>query len=68
MITALLVDDEEHNRSVLHTLLETHCPTVTITGEAKDAEEAYLKIISQKPQVVFLDVKMPKRSGFDLLY
>jgi len=67
MVTAIIVDDEAHNRNVLKILLEKHCPSVRITGEAGDAEEAFGKIHSLKPQLVFLDVKMPGKSGFDLL-
>ncbi|PBQ30853.1 hypothetical protein CNR22_03375 [Sphingobacteriaceae bacterium] len=67
MISALLVDDEEHNRISLRTLLEKHCDTVKIVSEANSAAEAYEKILHFKPRLIFLDIKMPKKSGLDLL-
>jgi two-component system, LytTR family, response regulator len=67
MITAILIDDEEHNRRVLQTLLEKYCPEVKVAGEAGNAEDAFLKIKTCNPQLVFLDIKMPEKNGFDLL-
>jgi two-component system LytT family response regulator len=67
MIRAFIVDDEEHNRSVLKTLLSKFSENVNIVGEAGNADDAYLKICELKPQLVFLDVKMPHKNGFDLL-
>jgi two-component system, LytTR family, response regulator len=67
MITTLLVDDEAHNRNVLRLLLEKHCPGLTIVGEASTAREAFEKINRYTPKLVFLDIKMPRKSGFELL-
>src|SRR4051812_13047010 len=67
MITALLVDDEEHNRTVLRRLLTANFPQLVIINEAGNAQDAFLKINSQKPGLVFLDIKMPGKTGFDLL-
>jgi two-component system LytT family response regulator len=66
-VSALIIDDEEHNRNVLHTLLEKYCPLIKIVGEAFDVDDAYEKINKLKPQLIFLDIKMPNKSGFDLL-
>lgn len=66
-IKALIVDDEEHNRNVLNTLLKKHCPLVNIIGEAVSADDAFDKINTLKPDLIFLDIKMPNKSGFDLL-
>jgi len=67
MITSLLIDDEENNRNVLRTLLSKYCPVIKILDEANSADEAFLKINAIKPQLIFLDIMMPKKSGFDLL-
>jgi two-component system LytT family response regulator len=67
IVTALIVDDEEHNRNLLFTLLKKHCPLIEIIGEAYNADDAFDKINSKKPQLVFLDIRMPGKSGFDLL-
>ena len=66
-INALIIDDEEHNRNVLSTLLNKYCPIIKITGEAESADEAYNLITIHKPELIFLDVRMPEKSGFDLL-
>lgn len=66
-VTALIIDDEEHNRSVLKTLLNKYCPSVDVLGDASNVDEAYGLIVSKKPQLIFLDIKMPKKNGFDLL-
>lgn len=67
MIPTLLIDDEEHNRTSLRTLLEQHCKAIKIIGEAQNAAAAYEQINALKPRLIFLDIKMPKKSGFDLL-
>jgi two-component system LytT family response regulator len=66
-ITALLVDDEDRSIENLSTLLTQHCPEIEIISTSSHIEDAYVKIINLKPQVVFLDVNMPPFSGFDLL-
>jgi two-component system LytT family response regulator len=65
--TALIVDDEADGRSVLKKLLEKFCPQVNCIGEAGSADAAYDLITSLKPQVVFLDIQMPRANGFELL-
>lgn len=67
MITAILVDDEIHSRNVLRKLLAKHFPEIELLAEAKNADEAFDMISLQSPQLVFLDVQMPEKSGFDLL-
>ncbi len=66
-ITALLIDDEAHNRNVLRRLLGRHCPDIEVIGEAHSADAAYEAINDKKPALIFLDIKMPAKSGFDLL-
>ncbi len=66
-ISALLIDDEKNSRSVLKTLLSKYCPVVEVIGEASNVEEAYDSIITLKPQLVFLDIQMPRANGFNLL-
>lgn len=67
MVTAIIVDDEKHNVVMLHALLKENCPEVDLLDFANSVDEAYEKIISLKPDLVFLDIKMPGKSGFDLL-
>jgi two-component system, LytTR family, response regulator len=63
---ALLVDDERLARAGLRRLLKSH-DDITVVGEAANAEEAVAQIQRLRPDVVFLDVEMPGRSGLELL-
>ncbi len=64
---ALIVDDEEHNRFLLKSMLNNHCKEIEVIGDADCAESAYTKINTLKPDLVFLDIKMPNKNGFELL-
>ncbi len=66
-IKCIIVDDEDGNRSLLTKYLEKFCPDVEKAGEAESADEAYALILECKPDLVFLDIKMPHKTGFDLL-
>jgi two-component system, LytTR family, response regulator len=63
---ALLVDDERLARSGLRRLLKSH-DDINVVGEAANADEALGQIRRLHPDVVFLDVEMPGRSGLQLL-
>jgi two-component system, LytTR family, response regulator len=63
---ALIVDDERIARQELLRLLTAH-PEIDVAGEARTGEEALELIERLEPDVVFLDVRMPGMSGFDLL-
>ncbi len=63
---ALIVDDERLARQELKSLLEKH-ESINIIGESNNAENAKKKIESLKPDLVFLDIQMPAKTGFDLL-
>ncbi|MCY7409368.1 MAG: response regulator [Chitinophagales bacterium] len=67
MIKALIVDDEDFSRDCLKTLIEKHIPEITSVHLAADAITARMLIEQHHPQLVFLDVEMPRYSGFDLL-
>ena len=67
MIRAILVDDEPINISNLQALLTRHCPAVEVVANATSVDEAREEIINLKPDVVFLDIEMPGKNGFDLL-
>lgn len=63
---ALIVDDERLARKELAKLLEEH-PTIEIVGEAVNADEAYQMINDLNPDLLFLDIQMPDKTGFQLL-
>ncbi|MFN0216743.1 MAG: LytR/AlgR family response regulator transcription factor [Saprospiraceae bacterium] len=67
MITAIIVDDEAKARAVLEEKIRQFCPQLHLIGQAEDAEAAYRLITEKRPALVFLDVAMPRESGFDLL-
>ena len=67
VIRAIIVDDEENNRENLNSLIEEYCKDVEIVGFADSVDTAFKLIKSQKPDLVFLDIKMPKKDGFKLL-
>ena len=64
--TILIVDDEAHLRTLLHQTLEELEDEGVELITANNGEEALVTIESVKPNLVFLDVMMPKLSGFDV--
>src|SRR5690554_512883 len=63
---ALIVDDERLARKELINLLSQY-ENVEVVGEAINVDDAKEKIVSLNPNVVFLDIQMPEKTGFDLL-
>ncbi len=63
---ALIIDDERLARTELIRLLEPY-KDIEIVGEAINADDAHNKISELNPEVIFLDIQMPGKSGFDLL-
>ena len=63
---ALIVDDERLARKELIKLLEEH-PSIEVVGEAMNADEAEQMINELNPDLLFLDIQMPGRTGFQLL-
>jgi len=64
---ALIVDDEASNRENLQQMLGTYAPDVEICAWADDVETGLKAIQTTGPQLVFLDIQLHNRSGFDLL-
>lgn len=65
-IRAVIVDDELNAHENLQYLLEKHCVGVTIVGNAFNVDEAISLIQKTAPNLVFLDIEMPNKSGFEL--
>lgn len=61
-----IVDDERLARSELKRLLKNF-HAVEIIGEAANADEAIERIETTRPDLLFLDIQMPGRNGFELL-
>ena len=66
MITAIILDDEELARQITKKYLENF-PQVEILAECADGFEGIKAIQLHKPQLLFLDIKMPKLDGFEVL-
>lgn len=62
LIKVLIVDDEPYSRDELKHLLSAY-RTIQIVGEAESGESAVMKTIELQPDVVFLDIEMPKVTG-----
>ncbi len=67
MIKALLIDDEAHCVEALMILITKYCPGVRIMDTCRDGECGLKSIRKFQPELVFLDIAMPKMSGFDML-
>ncbi len=65
-IRVLIVDDEEPARLVIKKYLQSHSDMVLV-GECSNGFEALKRIQQAQPDIIFLDIQMPKISGFELL-
>lgn len=63
---AFIVDDERLAREELRELLRSH-PEIDIVGEAANAPEALSMIRKFRPELLFLDIRLPEQDGFQLL-
>jgi two-component system, LytTR family, response regulator len=63
---AIIIDDERLARAELKKLLQDF-PEVEVVDEAANAEEGISKIEAQRPDLIFLDIQMPGKTGFDML-
>jgi two-component system, LytTR family, response regulator len=63
---AIIIDDERLARAELRKLLQEF-PEIEIVDEAGNVEEGIAKIDLQNPDLIFLDIQMPGKTGFDLL-
>lgn len=63
---AIIIDDERLARAELKKLLQEF-PEIEVVDEAANAEEGITKIEAQRPDLIFLDIQMPGKTGFDML-
>ena len=66
-IRTVIVDDEQPAQEVLVNYICDYCPEIEIVAVCGSAKSAFEAINDKKPQLVFLDIQMPKESGFELL-
>jgi len=67
MIKAIIVDDEPYCCEALSILLERYCPQVEVAGVYHSGQDALESIQQLRPQLLFLDIEMPRMNGFELL-
>ncbi|MCX5805649.1 MAG: LytTR family DNA-binding domain-containing protein [Proteobacteria bacterium] len=63
---AIIADDEKELRVYLRSILSEVWPELVICGEAKNGNETLALVESMKPQIAFLDIKMPGLSGMEV--
>ena len=66
-LKAILVDDELNSLQNLQFKLQEYCPSVKVVAQTQNPEEAIRLIHQHKPDVIFLDIEMPRMSGFKML-
>ena len=66
MIRVFIADDQLLVRQGIRTLLELD-PSLEIAGEAGDGEETLARVPAARPDVLLLDVRMPRKSGIEVL-
>src|SRR5882757_6418332 len=67
MYRAIIIDDELSGVNTLKLLIEKYIPSVRVVAISTDPENGIRLIEDYKPDVVFLDISMPKMNGFELL-
>ena len=67
MVKAIIVDDEPNCCKTLSLLLDRYCPEVQVTGIFHNGLDGLQAINTSSPELVFLDVQMPKMNGFEML-
>jgi two-component system LytT family response regulator len=67
MLHAIIIDDELNSRNALRQKLEAFCPGIKVIAESENGEQGIHAIEQFGPDVVFLDVEMPKMNGFVML-
>ncbi len=65
-LNVLIIEDEELARNLLKSYLKDH-PRINIMGECENGFEGVQMINDEKPDLVFLDIQMPKITGFEML-
>lgn len=66
ILKAVIVEDSRLARNELKELIKAH-QEIELLGEAKNVDEAYKLINETKPDLLFLDINMPEKDGFELL-
>ncbi len=65
--SAVIVEDESSGRRMLLQLLEEFCPEIKVVASSGDIDESKHLLLKHKPELVFLDIRMPSGNTFELI-
>ena len=65
-LSCVIIDDEIQNQQVLAKMIDQFCPAIEVAGIASSTEEGANLIKEFHPEIVFLDIEIPKENGFTL--
>lgn len=68
MLTAIIIDDELKGRIALKQKIHDYCTDILLEGEAENGMEGIKLIEAIHPDIVFLDIEMPRMDGFEMLH
>lgn len=66
-MNAIIIEDETRSRNSLKQLLKIYCPTIVVIAEADNVDDGVLRVKEHDPELVFLDIEVGTKSGFDFL-
>jgi two-component system, LytTR family, response regulator len=66
-LKAIIIDDENHCVDIIEVILKKHCPNVQVVARASNGLQGIKAILQHDPDIVFLDIEMPKMDGFQML-
>jgi two-component system LytT family response regulator len=67
ILKTILIDDEPRGISSMQKLLQINCPEVNVIGSCTNADDAIEMVKNLEPDLIFLDIAMPVKNGFELL-
>ena len=67
MLKTVVIEDDPLQMEMMCDLLETSFPSVNVISKAYNASEGIAQVIEGKPELVFLDIDLPDKSGFQIL-
>ena len=67
MIRTVIIEDEDHSRRMLMTMLHENCQAINVVASADSVKTGLTAIAEQKPELVFLDIELQSETSFEIL-